>query len=53
MYLGVNDIRQTEIHTPEPLVHKTSVFEVDNTIDKLERHKLPAIVQILADQIRR
>jgi hypothetical protein len=26
---GLNDVRQTEIHTAEPLVPKPSVFEVE------------------------
>jgi len=33
---GVNDIRQTEIHTAEPLVPETSAFEVDLDIEKLK-----------------
>ena len=33
---GVNDIRQTEIHTAEPLVPETSAFEVDLAIEKLK-----------------
>ena len=33
---GVNDIRQTEIYTAEPLVPETSAFEVDLAIEKLK-----------------
>ena len=29
---GVNDVRQTEIHTSEPLVPETSAFEVEVAI---------------------
>jgi len=36
---GVNDVRQTEIHTAEPLVPELSAFEVDLAIEKLKRHK--------------
>ena len=35
---GVNDIRQTEVHTAEPLVHEPSAFEVDLAIEKLKCH---------------
>jgi len=39
MYNGNNDVRQTEVHTTESLVPKTSAFE-------LKRHKPPGIYQI-------
>jgi len=32
---GVSDVRQTEIHTAEPLVPEPSVFEVELAIEKL------------------
>jgi hypothetical protein len=35
---GVIDVRQTEIHTEEPLVAKPSDFEVKMAIEKLKRH---------------
>jgi hypothetical protein len=31
----VNDVRQTEIHTAEPLVSEPSSFEVETSIEKL------------------
>jgi hypothetical protein len=34
---GVNDVRQTEIHTAEPLVPKPSAFEVELGIGKLKK----------------
>jgi hypothetical protein len=34
---GNNDVRQTEIHTVEPLVPVSSVFEVEMAIEKLKR----------------
>jgi hypothetical protein len=34
---GVNDVRQTEIHTTEPLVPEPSAFEVEMVIEKLIR----------------
>jgi hypothetical protein len=40
---GINDIRQTEIHTAELLVPKPSSFEVGIPIVKLKRHKAPSI----------
>jgi hypothetical protein len=49
---GVNDIRQTEIHTAEPLVLEPSDSEVEMAIEKLERHKSPGIDQIPAELIK-
>jgi hypothetical protein len=46
---GVKDIRQTEIHTAEPLVPEPSAFEVEMAIGKLKRHKSPDIDEIPAD----
>ena len=37
--LGVKDVRQTEIHTAEPLVPGPSAFETELAIDKLKSHK--------------
>jgi hypothetical protein len=34
---GVNDARQTEIHTAEPLVPDPSTFEVEMAVGKLKR----------------
>ena len=45
----VNDIRQTEIHTAEPLEPEPSAFEVALTIEKLKRHKSPGIDQFPAE----
>jgi hypothetical protein len=33
---GVNDVRQTEIHTAEPLVHKPSCFKAANDTEKIK-----------------
>ena len=48
---GVSDVRQTEMHTAEPLVPELSAFEVEMTIENVKRHKSPGIRQILADLI--
>jgi hypothetical protein len=45
---GVNDVRQTEIHTAEPLVPELSDCEVEVTAEKLKRHKSPGTDQIVA-----
>jgi len=37
--MGVN-VRQTEIHTAEPLVPELSAFEVKMAIEKLKRHEV-------------
>jgi hypothetical protein len=49
---GVNDVRQTEVHTAEPLVPKPSAFEVEMVIEKLKRHKSPGTDQIPAELIK-
>jgi hypothetical protein len=43
---GVNDAIPTEIHTAEPSVPETSVFEVELAVEKLKSHKSPGIDQI-------
>jgi hypothetical protein len=43
---GVNDVRQTKIHTAEPLVLEHSSFEVETAIEKLKRYKSPGTDQI-------
>ena len=48
---GVNNVKQTEIHTAEPLVPELSAFEVDMAIEKLKRHKSPGTDEIPADLI--
>ena len=45
---GVNDVRQTEIHTAEPLVPEPSAFEVEMATEKLKSHESPGIDQIPA-----
>jgi hypothetical protein len=49
---GVNGVRQTEVHTAEPLVPEPSDFEVDLAIEKLKCHKSPGIDQIPAELIK-
>jgi len=48
---GVNDVRQTEIHTAGSLVPKPNAFEVEMAIEKLKRHKSPGTDQIPAEFI--
>jgi hypothetical protein len=42
---GVNAIRQTEIHTTEPLVPQPSAFEIQMAIKKLRRNKLLVLIR--------
>jgi hypothetical protein len=50
--VGINDARQTEIHTAEPLVPEQSAFEVELAIEKLKRHNSPGIDQIPSELIK-
>ena len=49
---GVNDVRQTEIYTAEPLVPEPSASAVDLAIEKLKSHISPGIDQIPAELIK-
>jgi len=49
---GVNDVRQTEIHTAKLLVHEPSAFEVQLAIEKLKSHKSRGIHQMPAELIK-
>jgi hypothetical protein len=49
---GVNEVRQAEIHTREPLVPKPSVFEFELAIEKVQSHTSPVIDQIPAEMIK-
>ena len=49
---GVNDVKQTDNHTAQPLVPEPSAFEVDLAIEKLKSHKSPGIDQIPAELIK-
>jgi hypothetical protein len=48
---GLNDVRQTDIHTAEPLVPEPSAFEIEMAIEKLKIHKSPCIDQIQAELV--
>jgi hypothetical protein len=49
---GVNNIRQTEIHTAEPLVPELHSYEVAIAVEKLKMFNLPSSVQIQAELIQ-
>jgi len=49
---GISDVRQTNIHTAEPLVPEPNALEVEMDIEKLKRHKPPSIYQIPAELIK-
>ena len=49
--VGVNDVRRTEIRTPEPLVSDPSALEVEISIEKLKTNKSPDIDQIPTELI--
>jgi hypothetical protein len=49
---GINNARQTEIHTARPLVPEPNSLEVDITTEKLIRCKLPGTDQVLTELIQ-
>jgi hypothetical protein len=50
--LGVNDVKQKEIHATEPLVAEPSAFDFQMAIEKLKRSKSPGIDQNPAELIK-
>jgi hypothetical protein len=48
----VNDVKQTEIHTADPLMPDSSASEIEMATEKLKRHKSPDIDQIPAKLIK-
>ena len=48
----VNDVRQTEIHTAEPLAPEFINFEFEMAFERLIRHKLRGIDRIPAKLIK-
>jgi hypothetical protein len=48
----VNDVRQIEIHTAEPLVPDSSPIEAEIAVAKLKKDKSPGNDQILAELIQ-
>jgi hypothetical protein len=49
---GVNEVRQTEVHTAEPQVPEPSASEFKLAIEKLKSHKSPGIDQIPAELMK-
>ena len=49
---GINDVRQTETHTAEPLIPEPSASELELAIEKLKIHKSPRIDQIPVELIK-
>jgi hypothetical protein len=49
---GVNDVRQIQIHTAQPLVPEPSASDVKLAIEKQKSNKLSGIDQIPAELIK-
>jgi len=49
---GVNDVRETETRTAEPLVPEPSAFDGELATEKLKSHKSPCIDQIPTELIK-
>jgi len=52
MYMGINDVRPTEIHTAGALVPESSASEVELAIERLKIHTSPGVDQITAELIK-
>jgi hypothetical protein len=48
----MSDVRQTEMHTAEPLIPQPRTFKVETATEKLERYKSPGTDQIPAEMIK-
>jgi len=46
---GFHDVRQTEIHTPQPQVPKPGTLEIERAVEKFKGYKAPGIVQTPAE----
>ena len=42
---GVNGVRQTEIHTAQPILPEPSTFDFEMAIEKLKRGKSPVLIK--------
>jgi len=42
---SISDVRQTYMHTPEPLVPEPSAFEVELAVETLKRHKSHELIK--------
>ena len=49
---GVNDVRQTEIHTAELQIPEPSASAFELAVEKLKGHKSPGIEKIPAELIK-
>ena len=49
---GFNDVRQTKLHTADPLVTEPSASEIELPTDGLKSHKSPGIDQIPVELIK-
>ena len=49
---GVINVRQTEMHTAEPVVPEPCAYNIDMAIGKLKGHKSPGVDQIPAEVIK-
>jgi hypothetical protein len=48
----ISEVRQTEIHTAEPLVPEPCAFEFEISIEKLKGHKSPGVAQVPVESIK-
>jgi hypothetical protein len=48
----VGNVRQTEIHTAEPLVNESGAFEIGMVNEKIESHKSQVTAPVRAELIK-
>jgi hypothetical protein len=50
---GVNDVRQTEVHTTESVVPEPSVHDIEVSVGKFKNINIPCIGQIMRSEIHK
>jgi hypothetical protein len=49
---GINDIRKTEMHTAEPLIHEYSFYEIETAAELLVSYKFTGIDHIPGEMVQ-
>jgi len=49
---GISEVRQTEIHTAEPIAPEPCVFEFEMSIENIKGHKSTGVDQVPTESIK-